>query len=175
MGFSWASFVAQSYLIYLVAGSGLQRSAALAPCAPAPPSASLMWAASTDDLMFFSDEAGVSEAVVRQLDAHVAAKGVVGNPAKDVNDATDAACLGVRLADGRRWETEPTRLWSLLADYVAVAGNPRCSARQMQEYLGSLQWLCMMQRLIFSVLQDVHLFAAHDDANLVRDLPAASL
>jgi len=172
MGFSWSSFVGQSFLLSVCKQAGLERDALLASDIPTPPGTRPSFAVATDDVMIFSTgPAGTTTALAARLDDAMARANLTKHEGKDVNDATDAICVGVALEDGVKFAAPPSRCMSLLLLVLLLAERGHASPSEVMQVLGTLQWFDLLLRLKLSVYDVVYKFTADDTDRIRRRLP----
>lgn len=131
MGFSWSSFVAQEKLLDFFAKIGLDSRQVLACDARTPDDLSLVFAAATNDAMFFSNQGlGTTMLWAHAFDQAMLEAGACKHPGKDVDDELNATCVGVCLEEGMFLGIPPSRCLSLtlsILDLVRRCCNPeRC-------------------------------------------------
>jgi len=101
MGFSWSSFLAQSYLLSRCVAGGLNTDMILCDDLPPPSDLDLTFALATDDVgVFARGERFRGDQAVRKLDESIIDGGVQPHPAKSVNAQLDATCIGVDICSG---------------------------------------------------------------------------
>ena len=92
------------------------------------------------------------------------AHGIVKNPAKDLDDALDATCVGVDLCGGTSWAPPPARLWGLLDAISDLARLRVGSPGGVAAYMGVAQWYDLLRRLRLSVFNLVYDFSSGSKA-----------
>ena len=90
MGFSWSSFIAQSYLLSRCVAAGLRKDLFLADDNIAPTDLRQVYGLATDDLIVFTrDDADLAKKTVCRFDQELKRAGVVRAAEKDIT----ATCL----------------------------------------------------------------------------------
>lgn len=125
--------------------------------------------------MIFSTCEGASSAAAPRLDVAMEAANVERNMDKDVNDAINATCLGVDLVDGSRWEAPGSRIFSAMADLVALVEAPYTSPHAMAQYLGSVQWYDLLCQPKLSCYDEVYGFTRSEPQHAPIDVPSTVL
>ena len=158
MSFSWSSAVGQQNLLSICADAGLATEILVSPDDDVPLNMSLQFAVATDDVMIFSVDEHASSTAACALDTAMADAGVKRNERKDVNDCTNATCLGINLVDGLSWSAPAERIYSAVGELVELMDVPRCQPLAMRRYMGSLQWYDLLCRPKLSCYNKVYAF-----------------
>ena len=148
MGFAWSSFVAQEFLLDVCHSAGLSESCILSCQTARPLSSDVVFAAATDD---------VGEMIRR---------GVLRNPAKDVNDELSAICVGVALENGTHLGIPCARCLAMLVGMIHLLSCAEASPKQVHQQLGVQQWFDLLRRCKLAVHDKVYQFARdpHDSS-----------
>ena len=173
MGVSWSSFVAQEMLLTCCADSGLGQEQVLACDAP---DFSQVFAAATDDAMFFSTAGpGVTSSIARNFDRALEARGILKNPGKDVNDELNGVCVGVSLEEGLHLAAPAARCLALTVLVLSLVNSTSASPKQAHTVLGMLQWYDLLRRPKLSVYHAVYGFLRDPDDTKLRQVPGPVL
>ena len=176
MGFSWSSFVAQEMLLTCCADSGLGHDQVLACDAPTPCDFSQVFAAATDDAMFFSTAGpGVTSSMARNFDKALQARSIVKNPSKDVNDELNGVCVGVSLEEGMHLAAPAARCLALTVLVLSLVNSTSASPKQVHTVLGMLQWYDLLRRPKLSVYRAVYGFLRDPDDTRLCQVPGPVL
>ena len=174
MGFSWSSFVAQEALLACCTDAGLGPDKVLACDIRTPSSFSEVFAAATDDAMFFSTSGpGVTSQMAERFDRALLERDILKHSGKDVNDELNATCVGVSLEGGVQLATPPARCLALVVMVLAVTHAGAASAKQVHNVLSTLQWYDLLRRPKLAVYSSVYQFVQDPDDEVLRRLPAS--
>ena len=172
MGFSWSSYVAQEVLLDCIATAGIGDGQVLACDSTTPCDFSEVFAAATDDAMFFSNSGpGVTSNMAERFDEALLKRGIIKHSGKDVNDELNGACVGVSLEDGTFLSVPPARCLALMVLILALAQMPTSSPKQVHSLLGMLQWFDLLMRPKLSVYRVVYNFLRDPEDGLQRKVP----
>ena len=172
MGFSWSSYVAQETLLACCSDAGLGADKVLACDAPTPCDFSEVFAAATDDAMFFSTAGpGVTSRLAKSFDEALLLRKVLKHPGKDVDDELDATCVGVSLEHGVQLAAPPARCLALTVMVLALSALKRVSPKEIHTVLSTLQWYDLLRRPKLSVYNAVYAFVQDPEDNARRPVP----
>ena len=174
MGFSWASWAAQSHTLALKDTSLLPRSMALAQDKAAPVGDPTACGVATDDIILLSSGTR-AEALrdVQSLDDACDLFGMSRKREKDVSLQPEGVAVGLALQDsGRTWGPPPTSTWKVWLHAAALARVATTTPRAVQTAVGTITWLSLIRRLLFCLLFRVYGFTSLPDEDLRRELPS---
>lgn len=175
-GFSWSSFVAQEKLLDLFAQAGLDSNQVLACDAKTPEDLSLVFAAATDDAMFFSNQGrGSTTLWAHAFDKAMLKAGALKHYGKDVNDELNATCVGVCLEEGMFLGIPPCRCLSLTLSILGLVRNRVATRRDVFSVLSTMQWYDLLMRGKLSVYASIYAFVADFDDPVPHRIPAQVL
>lgn len=176
MGFSWSSFVAQEKLLDFFAKAGLDSRQVLACDTSTPDDLSLVFAAATDDAMFFSNQdRGTTTLWARAFDEAMLEAGAFKHSGKDVDDELNATCVGVCLEEGMFLGIPPRRCLSLTFLVLGLVRSGVVTRKDVFSVLSTMQWYDLLMRGKFSVYVSIYPFVADFDDPVPRRIPAQVL
>ena len=172
MGFSWSSHIAQEVLLSCCREAGLGEDCVLACDAPTPSQFVHVFAAATDDAMFFSNAGpGVTSSCAQRFDKVMAERGAIKHPGKDVDDELDATCVGVRLEGGTHLAAPPARCLALTILVLALADASYASPKEVHSALSMLQWYDLLRRPKLSTYRKVYSFVQYPEDTTLHRIP----
>jgi len=175
MGFGWSSTIAQTCSNAVCLVAGILAAERMSMEAAPPPIADLSVGVATDDIIILSD---VSRRRARQaasaVDDAFVLLGLEPNHSKDVDDERQAVCVGVELTEGgTAWRSPAESVVALCTKVRAILLRGRAAPKVVQEALGSVNWLNLLNRPLLSVLDRAYRFSRLAPTHEVRQLPAA--
>ena len=179
MGFSWSSFVAQSYLLERCAAAGLEPRLFLSDDSVAPTDMQQLYGLATDDLMIFTvDDEVLARSTVSRFDDELESAGVVRAASKDITAALDrdgVPCIGIDVCDGTFLAPERSKLARLLCGVGhQLAFDVRMSPLSLGAILGHMSWFAQLNRPIYSCFDTVYGFTRQTPDDEARALPPSA-
>ena len=155
MGFSWSSFVAQSVMIGACFQAGFTSSQLLTDEGRLVDSSLPSLSVATDDIVQFTQGSrteieSLHEIPMAALDRAWEAIGIQAQQDKSYNLKQTVDVLGVALIEGCTLGPKFATAWHLLEAVLDLARGSICSPRALASLLGSLQWLNLLNRPLFS-------------------------
>jgi hypothetical protein len=165
MGFGWSSFVAQSYMVDRVHGAGFASSQLLTEEWSLLEANDAMLSIATDDVIHY--QRGTAEEISRivepplqALDAEWSRRGLAGNSAKSFDLRPSAVSLGIELQDGLRLVARGRRTLDLVLAVTDMLRGATVSPRELSSVGGVLQWHNLLNRPLFSCLDEYYFSCA---------------
>jgi len=173
MGFSWASWAAQSHTLALKNSSLIPVSASLAQDMAAPAGEASACGVATDDIILLSGGSQAEALLdVKSLDEACDLFGMGRRREKDVNLASDGVAVGLALLHGgSKWGAPATTVWKIWRQVAALLLTAQTTPRSVQIVIGSISWLNLLQRLLFCLLYRVYGFTSLPGEDVTRPLP----
>jgi len=175
MGFSWSSWVAQSCMLAICHGAGLDISKVLSDSRPPPLRQEVAFAVATDDVMVFTKTTSRRAAnIMHNLDKSFTRHDAVRHEAKDVHQSSDCTCIGVKVSGGRFLSPDAASVRKILGcvSHVCDMPAPRLlSPRQLAAIIGAMAWHCQLCRPSYSVFHTVYSFTKLLPEDELRPLP----
>jgi len=173
MGFSWSSYIAQSKMSALCATAGLTCDTQLCDDLKAPVSLT-RWGLATDDVVLLSLEPNaVVAGKLARLDRAFVQHDILKHAGKDVNHSLNGTVVGVDLVDGLHLYGSQSKLATLLPALVWAIECDTMPPLHMQKLLGHIDWLDLLNRPLFSILDQSYSFARRLPERQHHDLPTA--
>ena len=174
MGFSHSSFVAQQLMSASCLAAGFEQSLSKEGILPDGDKPSI--AVATDDVncsvrLSPTELDELSALPLDSLDAVWKSWKIKTKETKCVNLATTGVMLGVELVRGVSLMPKQKRLGSLVRGLTELLIRPRATPRQIDSYLGVLQWTCLLNRPLLSCLGRAYEFADRADTNVPQVVP----
>ena len=173
MGFSWASWAAQSPTEALRAAAALHPTSVLAQDRPVPSGETAVSGVATDDIIVLTADTDL--AASRDVLSFRRASSIYGmrrNQTKDVIGAREGLAVGCELAaQGGCWRAPAHTVWKIWSQLDALLRVGSASPRAVQSCVGNLTWLNLLRRLLFCVLHKVYRFTSVADEDKKLPLP----
>ena len=157
MGFGWSSFVAQSYMVDCCLEAGVELPQLITEEGHLPVSGRPAVSIATDDVLHYlqaspEEVALLDELPLSRLDSVWDARGLLRNEGTTFDLQQEATALGIRLSAGVQLTPAGKRVALLLLGAVDLLEGASASPRELSSFGGSLQWLNLLNRPLFSCL-----------------------
>jgi len=157
MGFSWSSFVAQSFLVQIALDAGIPVEAILSLDVPHPTSQHELVTLATDDAIFIHQDRPRALATLMAFDAALESHGVERSMQKDTDLACHISALGCSLSDDPPLvEADSEKLGRLLRAVLALPDGAVTPPSQIESMLGVAQWFAQIPRWHLSIFNEVY-------------------
>ena len=176
MGFSWSSFIAQSYLLSRCVVAGLQKDLFLADDSVAPTDLSQVYRPATDDLIVFTqDNVQRATTTVGAFDRELDRAGVIRAAEKDITAAHSfegIPCIGIDVCDGMYLAPARVKLCRLLIGIGhMLVSDASLSPIYFSAILGHMSWFPQLNRPAYSVLDTVYPFTRIEPSDVKTRQP----
>jgi hypothetical protein len=184
MGYSWSSFIAQSVMVQSCCAAGFPRECFLTEADRLPPpfvaSVCGALAANTDDVSHFCrasqfEVARMDLPPLALLDHGWGKQGILAQRRKQCDLVSTGTALGVDLFEGTCLTPNLEGLVSTLCGGIDLFQHGYASAREVNSYLGKLQWYDLLNRPLLSCFKEVYAFVDSDDPDELVDVPPSIL
>ena len=173
MGFGWSSAVAQAASNAVCAASGITDQERVSLDTPVPVVADLCAGVATDDVIILSDVSrrrSVQAALA--VDDAFDLLGLQQNRSKSEDGVQEAVCVGIALtAQGTCWRAPAASVWRAWLQISAIRKQGRAAPAAVQEILGTLNWLNLLNRPLLSLLDRAYGFARRVPTKEVVRIP----
>jgi len=169
MGFSWSSYIAQSFMLSLCHSAGLSKDKMLALELEAPRQSNEVFGVATDDVLHFCTSAATAKHRMRDLDRAFCRLGATRHEKKDVDQVTDGVAIGIQLDRGLYLAPASSSLCNLLlviVHLVTVFPQPLVTPLEIAAVLGVAQWFCLLNRSLFSSFYHIYEFVRTEPQNV---------
>ncbi|CAE7480188.1 unnamed protein product, partial [Symbiodinium pilosum] len=169
MGFSWSSTIAQNTTIACVKAA---EDAILAMEHPVPHDQSELCMVATDDTVFMHRDRKKGLATLARFDSSLDNAGIPRNLGKDITLVEQVTALGCDISS-RPHVAEPTipKLMTCISAVLDVLDRRAASPKALHGLLGLLQWLCLLQRPVFGVFDNIYKFVSHEPGRRPAEIP----
>ena len=176
MGFAWSSFIAQSTLLACCRKAGLRDAMCICDSQPTPDVSTEAFALATDDVMHFTTIGPhVAERRMADLDQALLNEGIEKHPKKDEVAVETGTCIGVDLFEGSFFCAHAPKLALLLAAILEIIRRGECSPKGYHAVIGVAQWMFLLNRPSFSILDSSYAFTRLTPELEVRPLGHAEI